>query len=189
MISSIYLETDDLEALNIRLQEKYRRIEQNEQRSELYQAGDAEILLVGYGISGRLARTAVAELRKQGVKAGLLRPVTLFPFPADELRRLPAKQLIAVEMSNGQMIDDVKLAINCDRPVHLINRMGGNIPGVDEIVARTLTLTGMEVKYSWRIKFFTDAAPASFRPSNAGPARSKPICTTAPAAATASCTN
>lgn len=88
----------------------------------------------------------MAELRKQGVKAGLLRPVTLFPFPADELRRLPAKQLIAVEMSNGQMIDDVKLAINCDRPVHLINRMGGNIPGVDEIVARTLKLTGMEVK-------------------------------------------
>ena len=146
MISSIYLETDDLEALNLRLQEKYRRIEQNEQRSELYQAEDAEILLVGYGISGRLARTAVAELRKLGVKAGLLRPITLFPFPADELRRLPAKQLIAVEMSSGQMIDDVKLAINCSRPVHLINRMGGNIPGVDEIVARTLKLTGMEVK-------------------------------------------
>ena len=146
MISSIYLETDDLEALNLRLQEKYRRIEAAEQRCELYQAEDAEVLLVGYGISGRLARTAVDELRAQGIRAGLLRPITLFPFPVNELRRLPAKQLIAVEMSCGQMIDDVKLAINCDRPVHLINRMGGNIPGIGEIVERTIKLISAEEK-------------------------------------------
>lgn len=146
MISSIYLETDDLEAVNLRLQEKYRRIEAAEQRCELYQAEDAEVLLVGYGISGRLARTAVDELRAQGIRAGLLRPITLFPFPVNELRRLPAKQLIAVEMSCGQMIDDVKLAINCDRPVHLINRMGGNIPGIGEIVERTIKLISAEEK-------------------------------------------
>lgn len=146
MISSIYLETDDLEAVNLRLQEKYRRIEAAEQRCELYQAEDAEVLLVGYGISGRLARTAVDELRARGVRAGLLRPITLFPFPVNELRRLRAKQLIAVEMSCGQMIDDVKLAINCDRPVHLINRMGGNIPGTGEIVERTLKLISAEEK-------------------------------------------
>ncbi|WP_295806518.1 3-methyl-2-oxobutanoate dehydrogenase subunit VorB [uncultured Victivallis sp.] len=146
MISSIYLETDDLEALNLRLQEKYRRIEAAEQRCELYQAEDADVLLVGYGISGRLARTAVDELRERGIRAGLLRPITLFPFPVDELRRLRAKQLIAVEMSCGQMIDDVKLAINCDRPVHLINRMGGNIPGTGEIVERTIKLISAEEK-------------------------------------------
>ncbi len=146
MISSIYLETDDLEALNLRLQAKYRRIEEAEQRCELYQAEDAEVLLVGYGISGRLARTAVDELRARGIRAGLLRPITLFPFPVNELRRLMAKQLIAVEMSCGQMIDDVKLAINCDRPVHLINRMGGNIPGIGEIVERTLKLISAEEK-------------------------------------------
>lgn len=146
MISSIYLETDDLEALNLRLQEKYRRIEAAEQRCELYQAEDADVLLVGYGISGRLARTAVDELRERGIRAGLLRPITLFPFPVDELRRLRAKQLIAVEMSCGQMIDDVKLAINCDRPVHLINRMGGNIPGPGEIVERTIKLISAEEK-------------------------------------------
>ena len=114
--------------------------------NELYQAEDAEVLLVGYGISGRLARTAVDELRAQGIRAGLLRPITLFPFPVNELRRLPAKQLIAVEMSCGQMIDDVKLAINCDRPVHLINRMGGNIPGIGEIVERTIKLISAEEK-------------------------------------------
>ena len=146
MISSIYLETDDLEALNLRLQAKYRRIEETEQRCELYQAEDAEVLLVGYGISGRLARTAVDELRARGIRAGLLRPITLFPFPVNELRRLRAKQLIAVEMSCGQMIDDVKLAINCDRPVHLINRMGGNIPGTGEIVERTIKLISAEEK-------------------------------------------
>ena len=146
MISSIYLETDDLEALNLRLQEKYRRIEAAEQRCELYQAEDADVLLVGYGISGRLARTAVDELRERGIRAGLLRPITLFPFPVDELRRLRAKQLIAVEMSCGQMIDDVKLVINCDRPVHLINRMGGNIPGTGEIVERTIKLISAEEK-------------------------------------------
>lgn len=146
MISSIYLETDDLEALNLRLQAKYRRIEEAEQRCELYQAEDAEVLLVGYGISRRLARTAVDELRARGIRAGLLRPITLFPFPVNELRRLRAKQLIAVEMSCGQMIDDVKLAINCDRPVHLINRMGGNIPGTGEIVERTIKLISAEEK-------------------------------------------
>ena len=146
MISSIYLETDDLEALNLRLQAKYRLIEEAEQRCELYQAEDAEVLLVGYGISGRLARTAVDELRARGIRAGLLRPITLFPFPVNELRRLRAKQLIAVEMSCGQMIDDVKLAINCDRPVHLINRMGGNIPGTGEIVERTIKLISAEEK-------------------------------------------
>ena len=146
MISSIYLETDDLEALNLRLQAKYRRIEEAEQRCELYQAEDAEVLLVGYGISGRLARTAVDELRARGIRAGLLRPITLFPFPVNELRRRRAKQLIAVEMSCGQMIDDVKLAINCDRPVHLINRMGGNIPGTGEIVERTIKLISAEEK-------------------------------------------
>ena len=146
MISSIYLETDDLEALNLRLQAKYRRIEEAEQRCELYQAEDAEVLLVGYGISGRLARTAVDELRARGIRAGLLRPITLFPFPVNELRRLRAQQLIAVELSCGQMIDDVKLAINCDRPVHLINRMGGNIPGTGEIVERTIKLISAEEK-------------------------------------------
>ncbi len=137
MFSSIYLETDDLEALNLRLQAKYRAVEENEQRSECYRTEDADVVLVGYGISGRLARSAVDQLRKEGIRAGLLRPITLFPFPVNMLRELKASRLIAVEMSCGQMIEDVRLAINCDRPVHLINRMGGNVPGIGEIVEKT----------------------------------------------------
>ena len=103
-------------------------------------------------LHGRLrGENLVHILRAEGLKVGLFRPITLWPFPEEALRKLSkadhVKAFVDVEMSStGQMIDDVKLAINCDRPVHLINRMGGNIPGVDEIVARTLKLTGMEVK-------------------------------------------
>ena len=143
MISSIFLEHDDLEAVNRKLQAKYAAIRSAEQRSEEYRTEDAEVVLIGYGISGRLCRSAVDELRAKGIKAGLLRPVTLWPFPVDAIRKqTQAKEFIAVEMSDGQMIDDVKLAISCDRPVHLINRMGGNIATIDEIVARTIAAIG-----------------------------------------------
>ena len=143
MISSIFLEHDDLEAVNRKLQAKYAAIRSAEQRSEEYRTEDAEVVLIGYGVSGRLCRSAVDELRAKGIKAGLLRPVTLWPFPVDAIRKqTQAKEFIAVEMSDGQMIDDVKLAISCDRPVHLINRMGGNIATIDEIVARTIAAIG-----------------------------------------------
>ena len=123
-----------------REEERDRRLEQ---RSEEYRTEDAEVVLIGYGISGRLCRSAVDELRAKGIKAGLLRPVTLWPIPVDAIRKqTQAKEFIAVEMSDGQMIDDVKLAISCDRPVHLINRMGGNIATIDEIVARTIAAIG-----------------------------------------------
>ena len=140
LITSIYLEHDDLEAVNVRLQEKYAAIAAAEQRSEAYRLADAEVVLIGYGIMGRLARNAVDELRKQGIAAVLLRPITLFPFPVAACRQAAehAAEFFSVEMSNGQMIDDVKLAIDCRRPVTLINRMGGNIPNVGEIVERVL---------------------------------------------------
>ncbi len=144
MISSIYLEHDELEALNHKLQAKYAEIRKVEQRSEEYMTEDADVVLVGYGISGRISRSAIDELRALGIKAGLLRPITLWPFPVNALRRLmpQVKHFIAVEMSDGQMIDDVKLAIDCSRPVHLINRMGGNIATIDEIVERTMIAIG-----------------------------------------------
>ena len=88
-----------------------------------------------------MARSAVDVLRRQGVKIGLVRPLTLFPFPENALRKAVqngVKQFISVEMSNGQMIDDVRLAIECARPVSLVNRMGGNVPTVEEIVNRTM---------------------------------------------------
>ena len=94
--------------------------------------------LIGFGIISRILQSAVDKLRSKGIKAGLLRPITLFPFPVDKLRMLAEneniKELLCVEMNNGQMIDDVKLAINCSKPVHFFSRMGGNVPSIKEVV-------------------------------------------------------
>jgi 2-oxoisovalerate ferredoxin oxidoreductase alpha subunit len=138
MFTSIFLEHDDLESVNIKLQEKYATIKANEQRAEEYMLEDAEIIFVGYGIAGRMARSAVDEMRAQGIKAGLLRPISLFPFPETFFRKYQeqAKLFLSVEMSNGQMIEDIKLSIECCKPVKLINRMGGNIPSVEEIIEK-----------------------------------------------------
>lgn len=140
LIASIYLKHDRLEEENVALQNKYQLISENEQRAEEYFMEDAEFVFVAYGICARLARTAVETLRKDGIKAGLIRPITLFPFPKDALNKAAekAKMFLSVELSNGQMIDDIKLTINCSVPVELINRMGGNIPTIDEIIERSL---------------------------------------------------
>lgn len=136
-ITSIYLEHDDLEAVNIKLQEKYKQIQDKEQRSETYLTDDAEIIITAYGIVSRIAINAIDILRAEGIKAGLLRPITLFPFPVSEFRKkMRDATFLCVEMSNGQMLDDVKLAIECVKPVHFYNRMGGNVPSVEEIVAK-----------------------------------------------------
>lgn len=138
-VSSIYMDLEDLEALNIRLNKKYDEIRAKEQRAEEYCMDDAEFVFVAYGISSRMTRTAVDELRAAGYKVGLIRPQTLFPFPDKALNKAldnGAKAFCAVEMSNGQMIDDVRLSIDCKCPVTLINRMGGFVPSVEEIVKR-----------------------------------------------------
>ena len=140
-ISSIYMDPVDLEETNRRLNRKYDEIRAKEQLCEEFMMDDAEYAFVAYGIASRMARSAVDVLRQQGVKIGLVRPLTLFPFPENALRkavRNGVKQFISVEMSNGQMIDDVRLAIECARPVSLVNRMGGNVPTVEEIVNRTM---------------------------------------------------
>jgi 2-oxoisovalerate ferredoxin oxidoreductase alpha subunit len=127
-----------LEAFNHRLQAKYAQIEAREQRAELYQTEDAEIVLVAYGISSRVAMSAVTAARGEGLPVGLVRPKRLYPFPTDVLRRLiqaNAKALIAVEMSNGQLRDDLRLAIDCQRPVELVNRMGGNLMTLSEVMS------------------------------------------------------
>ncbi len=136
-ISSIYMENDDLEAVNHRLNARYDEIRKNEQRADTYMVDDAEIVVAGFGICGRIIRTAVEQLRKEGLKVGMIRPVTLFPFPTDAFQQAAknAKQFVSVEMNNGQMIDDIRLAIECSRPVTLINRMGGNLPTVEDVVA------------------------------------------------------
>jgi len=135
-LTSIYLDHDDLENVNLHLQDKYRQIQEQEQRSESYFLEDAELVLIGYGIISRLLRSAVEELRDEGLKVGMLRPVSLFPFPKDIINACSesAKHFLCVEMSNGQMVDDVRLTIDCRKPVHFYGRMGGHVPTTTEIM-------------------------------------------------------
>ena len=139
LISSIYLEPDQLEEHQRRLEAKYIRA-QVEARHETYQTEDAEILLVGYGIVSRVLRSAVQLLRKQGCKAGLFRPITLWPFPSQQLAKASkqAQKVLVVELSNGQMLEDVRLAINGKLPVEFYGRVGGNVPSVEELQQQIL---------------------------------------------------
>ena len=136
-ITSIYMEYDDLEALNRKLQNKYREIERTEQRAEEFMVDDAELVIVAYGICSRIAQGAVSELRAQGLKVGLIRPQMVYPFPNDNFKKVvengKAKVVVSLEMSAGQMIEDVKLALECKLPVELCNRMGGNVPSCAEV--------------------------------------------------------
>ncbi len=138
LICSIQMNTQEMEKVNIHLQKKYEEISNNEVRFEKYMTDDADVVLVAYGISSRLARSAVEGLREKGVKAGLFRPITLFPYPTKELQKMAdkTKLFVAIELSNGQMVDDVRLAINGKRPVEFYGRMGGAIPTFEEISAK-----------------------------------------------------
>jgi 2-oxoisovalerate ferredoxin oxidoreductase alpha subunit len=135
MISSIDLNFDVLERHNLDLQEKYARIARSEVAWEGYRLDDAEIALVSYGISSRIARSAVDRARRKGIMAGLFRPLSLFPFPARELRALSEKgcRFISVEMSNGMMRDDIRLATGSD-DIELVSRYGGNLIQMDQII-------------------------------------------------------
>ncbi len=137
-ITSIILDFDDLEALNVKLQNKYAQIEERERRYEAIECADADLILVAYGISSRIARSAMEEARRRGLRVGLFRPITLYPLPRPELRALarPGVTFVAVEMSNGQLRDDLRLAIDCARPVELVNRYGGNLITREEIMAK-----------------------------------------------------
>jgi len=140
LVTSIFLETDELEAHQRRMEAKYARAQQEEPRFELYQAEDAEVLLVGYGIVSRVLRSAVIKLRMQGLRAGLFRPITLWPFPSKALAEVAKRvqRVVVVELSNGQMVEDVRLALNAAVPVEFYGRAGGNVPSVEEIEARVL---------------------------------------------------
>ncbi len=136
LIASIYLEHEALEAHLSRLSLKYLEIEQRECAWQEVFTEDADILLVSYGISSRVSRSAVEMARAEGVKAGLIRPITLFPFPAHAILRLAqqAHSIVVVELSNGQLIEDVRLAVNGHAPVQLMNRMGGMIPTAEDVL-------------------------------------------------------
>jgi pyruvate/2-oxoacid:ferredoxin oxidoreductase alpha subunit len=136
LVTSLHMDSNDMEAHSRALEAKYRRAERDEPRAEEWYAEDAEIVLVGYGIVGRILKAVTAEARAGGINVGVLRPITLYPFPALHFQRLArrARVFVVVEMSNGQLVEDVRLALNGARPVEFLNRMGGNVPSHHEVL-------------------------------------------------------
>jgi 2-oxoglutarate ferredoxin oxidoreductase subunit alpha len=136
LISSIHLLPEDLEKFNRKLQANLALIRENEVRYEELGLDDAEIAVVAFGTAGRVAKTAIKAARAAGIKVGLLRPITLWPFPEERISRLAddVEAFLVVEMNAGQMLEDVRLAVNGQVPVQFYNRMGGMIPLPDEVL-------------------------------------------------------
>lgn len=136
IVNSLYLKPEELEKTNFERYERYRTVCENEAMCEEYLTDDAEVVVVAFGIAARVARNAVNEARANGVKAGLIRPVTLWPFPEKVLKKAAdkVKGFVSVELSMGQMIEDVKLATECKKPVSLCNRAGGMIPSPEQVL-------------------------------------------------------
>ena len=136
IVNSLFLAPEELEKFNFDRYERYAYIEENEAMYEEYMMDDAEIVLVAFGIAARVTKNAINEARKLGIKAGLIRPITLWPFPKAPFAKAVdnAKAFISVELSMGQMIEDVRLATECKRPVTLCNRAGGMIPSPEQVL-------------------------------------------------------
>jgi 2-oxoisovalerate ferredoxin oxidoreductase alpha subunit len=149
LISSIYLEPDELEGHVQKLDAKYKKAAALEPRYDLYCADDPEVLLVGYGIASRVLRSVVDAARKEGVRAGLFRPITLWPFPCEALRKAArrSQMVMAVEMSPGQMVEDVKLALDGRVDVEFYSRTGGNVPLADEVCKELFARMGLVTEW------------------------------------------
>ena len=134
--NSLSLIPEELEKFNFARYERYRTIEENEVMYEEYMMDDAEICIAAFGIAARVSKNAINEARKQGIKVGMIRPITLWPFPKEVFRRAADKvnSFISVELSMGQMIEDVRLATECKKPVTLCNRAGGMIPSPNQVL-------------------------------------------------------
>jgi len=157
IVRSLWLADGALEALNNKLQARYRQIEEEEVLCEEYRVDDAEIIVVAYGIVARIVRAAVDQAREEGIPVGLIRPITLWPFPSQQVSRAanprqdggggPFPVFLTIEMSAGQMVEDVRLAVAGKAPVLFHGRPGGGIPAVDEVLdkIRQLTIHGVRV--------------------------------------------
>lgn len=137
VVTSIYLEPEDEEQFNLKLKAKEAEIEANEVRYKTVETDDAEYGVIAFGTAGRVSQSAVKTAREEGIKVGLLRPISLYPFPVDAVQELASrvKKLLVVEMNGGQMVDDVRLAVEGRVPVEFYGRMGGVVPLPDEVVA------------------------------------------------------
>ncbi|MCI0393696.1 MAG: 3-methyl-2-oxobutanoate dehydrogenase subunit VorB [Chloroflexi bacterium] len=144
VITSLYLGAEQLEALNLKLQTKLAQIQAHEARYQELFVDDAEVIVVAFGTAARVAQTAVQRLRQEGLRLGLFRPVTLWPFPEKRLLQLTyvARAFMVVEMNAGQMVGDVRLAIGNHKPLKFVGRMGGVIPTPDEVEAELRTFVG-----------------------------------------------
>ncbi len=144
IITSLEILPEGLEKMNLALQAKYRKIKENEVRLEEYEMDDAEYALTAFGTVARIAKTVVDMARADGIKLGLIRPITVWPFPEKEIARRAeqVKFFFDVEMNEGQMLEDVKLAVNGKKPVHYYGRLGGVVPTAEEIYGEFKKLLG-----------------------------------------------
>jgi 2-oxoglutarate ferredoxin oxidoreductase subunit alpha len=147
-ITSVYINPDELEVVNVRLQAKYREIEKEEVMYEETYCDGADIVICAYGLAARITRNVMKTAAEEGIKIGLLRPITLWPFPKDAVAALADKTdvIMSVELSAGQMVEDVRLAVNGRKPVHFFGRTGGNLPTQKEILNEIKRVLGKEVK-------------------------------------------
>ncbi len=136
VVNSLYLKPDELEVKNFERFERYKIVEENEAMWEEYMMEDAEYCVVAFGIASRVAKNAVVAARAEGIKVGLIRPITLWPFPKDALQKAAdkVKSFVCVELNMGQMIEDVRLYTQCKKPVSLCCRCGGMIPSPEEVL-------------------------------------------------------
>ena len=144
IINSLSLVPEELEKLNFARYEKYAQVEANETRWDEFMMEDADICVVAFGITARVSRNAVIAARAAGIKAGLIRPITLWPFPRTPIKVASEKvrAFLTVEMNMGQMIEDVRLASECKVPAYLCNRVGGMIPSPDQVLAKIKEIDG-----------------------------------------------
>ena len=143
IITSLELRSEEMEQNNLRIQAKYRVIEEKEVRFEEYKTDDAEYLIVAFGSAARIAKKVIAIAREQGIKVGLLRPITLWPFPYGKIAELgkKVKGILSLEINAGQMVEDIRLAVECKVPVQWYGRLGGIIPEPEEVVEEIKKMT------------------------------------------------
>jgi len=144
IINSLYLDPNDLENHNLMLKTKYDEMKAKHQRYEMINVENAEIVIVAFGSTSRISRTAIELLKEEGINCGIVRPITIYPFPSNAFNELPktVKDILVVEMNLGQMVDDVKLYVEGRLPVHFYGRVGGIVPEAEEIRDQVKKIVG-----------------------------------------------